>query len=252
MEDFSGKTVVITGAASGLGRAAVIAFAKRNANVVAADVAADGLGELESELEGQGTTVFSCPGDLSSRAACYALIEAGVERFGGIDTLCNVAGMLAPGRVEDVTEDVWARLMAINLGAPFWLAQAALPSLVARNGSIVNVASTGGLRGQAYTVPYSASKAGLIHMTKSMALEYMNRSVRINAIAPGPMDTAGMGQAMQFFPRDAEQNLVDRLISIRPAAEPSVVADLMVYLASDRAANIHGACFTCDGGTTTS
>lgn len=252
MEDFSGKTVIVTGAASGLGRATAVAFAKRNANLVVADVTAEGLDELALELEGQGTTVLSRPGDLSTRAACYALIEAGVGRFGGIDTLCNVAGMLAPSRVEDVTEDIWERLMAINLGAPFWLAQAALPSLVARNGSIVNIASTGGLRGQAYTVPYSASKAGLIHMTKSMALEYMNRSVRINAIAPGPMDTEGIGQAMQFFPQDAEQNLVDRLISIRPAAEPAMVADLIVYLASDRAVNIHGACFTCDGGTTTS
>jgi NAD(P)-dependent dehydrogenase (short-subunit alcohol dehydrogenase family) len=246
MEDFSAKTVVITGAASGLGRAATMAFAERNANLVIADMAAEGLRQLESELRARGSQVLCSVGDLSTRAACQALIDAAVKRFGGIDTLCNVAAMLGVGRVENITEDAWNRLMAINLGAPFWLSQAALPFLIARNGSIVNVASSGGLRGQAYTVPYTASKAALIHMTRSMAMEFMNKTVRINAIAPGAMKTAGMGNTV--FPEDWEQPLLERFMPLRPPVGPEVVADLMVYLASERASNIHGACLASDGG----
>jgi len=247
MEDFTGKTVVITGAAGGLGRATSLAFARRGADLVLGDINADSLKGLADSLRDQGRAVLACPLDISTRSACRQLIDAGVDRFGGVDVLCNIAGILAPGRVETYTEERWDRLMSLNLAAPFWLSQAAIPYLLERNGNIVNVASTAAFKGQAYTVPYTASKAALVQLTRSMAMEFLNKPVRINAIAPGGMLT-GMGA--DEFPADVEPELVQRYMPTRPMPQADVVADLIVYLASDRAANIHGTCIASDGGAT--
>jgi len=247
MEDFTGKTVVITGAAGGLGRATALAFAERGADLVLGDINADSLKGLADCLRDQGRSVLACPLDISTRSACRQLIDAGVDRFGGVDVLCNIAGILAPGRVETYTEDRWDSVMSLNLAAPFWLSQAAIPYLLERNGNIVNVASSAAFKGQAYTVPYTASKAALVQMTRSMAMEFLNKPVRINAVAPGGMLT-GMGT--DEFPADAEPELVQRYMPTRPMPQADVVADLIVYLASDRAANIHGTCIASDGGVT--
>jgi len=247
MEDFTGKTVVITGAAGGLGRATALAFAERGADLVLGDINADSLKDLAASLRDQGRAVVACPLDISTRSACRQLIDAGVDRFGGVDVLCNIAGILAPGRVETYTEDRWDSVMSLNLAAPFWLSQAAIPYLLERNGNIVNVASSAAFKGQAYTVPYTASKAALVQLTRSMAMEFLNKPLRINAIAPGGMLT-GMGA--DEFPADAEPELVQRYMPTRPMPQADVVADLIVYLASDRAANIHGTCIASDGGVT--
>jgi len=247
MEDFTGKTVVITGAAGGLGRATSLAFARQGADLVLGDINADSLEDLAASLRDQGRAVLACPLDISTRSACRQLIDAAVDRFGGVDVLCNIAGILAPGRVETYTEDRWDSVMSLNLAAPFWLSQAAIPYLLERNGNIVNVASSAAFKGQAYTVPYTASKAALVQMTRSMAMEFLNKPVRINAIAPGGMLT-GMGA--DEFPADAEPELVQRYMPTRPMPQADVVADLIVYLASDRAANIHGTCIASDGGVT--
>jgi len=249
MENFSGKTVVITGAAAGLGRATALAFAKRGADLVLSDISADPLEGFAASLQDEGHAVVACPLDISTRSACRQLIQAAVDRFGGVDVLCNIAGILSPGRVETYSEDRWDRLMSVNLAAPFWLSQAAIPHLLERHGSIVNVASMAGLKGQAYTVPYTASKAALIQLTRSMAMEFMNKPIRINAVAPGGMLT-GMGAGLDDFPADAEPELVKRYMPTRPMPQPDLVADLIIYLASDRAANIHGTCIASDGGAT--
>jgi len=247
MEDFTGKAVVITGGASGLGRATALAFAARGADLVLGDINGDALEQFAVSLREGGRSVVACALDISTRSACRQLIDAAVARFGGVDVLCNIAGLLLPGRVETYAEDNWDRLMAVNLSAPFWLSQAAIPHLLERHGSIVNVASTAGLKGQAYTVPYTATKSALIQLTRSMAMEFMNKPIRINAIAPGGMLT-GMGA--DDFPADAEPDLVKRYMPTRPMPQPDVVADLIIYLASDRAANIHGTCIASDGGAT--
>ena len=249
MERFEGKTVVITGAARGLGRATAHAFAERGASLVLADILTDKLQATEAELRAEGVEVLAVSMDLGSRARCHELIRLGVERFGRIDVLCNVAAILAPDKVEDYTEEKFGALMAINLFAPFWLSQASIPHLLERNGNIVTVASSAGLMGQAYSVPYTMSKGGVIQMTRSLAMEYLHKPIRINAVAPGGMLT-DMGSGTNAYPADVEPDLVQRFMPTRPMPEPALVADLIVYLASERAKNIHGACLSTDGGAT--
>ncbi|MFA5494774.1 MAG: SDR family NAD(P)-dependent oxidoreductase [Porticoccaceae bacterium] len=246
MEDFSGKTVLVTGAAGGLGRAVALAFAGAGARVAAADVDGAGLDDTAGLIAGRGGEAFASRVDLSSREACIGLVADTVARFGGLDVLCNVAGILGPAHAEQISEALWNRIIAVNLSAPFWLIQAGLPHLLAGSGNIVNVASSGAYVGEAYLAPYTATKAGLVQMTRSLAMEFMKKPVRINCVAPGPMATNMMDG--QTFPADVDMELIQRYMAVRPAADPAQVADLVLYLASERAANIHGTCLLSDGG----
>ena len=246
MKEFQDKVIVVTGAASGLGRACAERFAREGALLSLVDKDQAGLEAVTSGLADASSRCLTSSADLSQRSACVDTISRTVARFGGIDVLCNVAGVLGASRATDVSERLWNLVMSVNLSAPFWLSQAALPHLISRQGNIVNVASVGGLMGEAYLVPYSASKAGLIQMTKSLAMEFIRQPVRINAVAPGGILTNIMKN--ESFPSDADFDLIARYSGIRPVADPADVADLVVYLASDRARNIHGACITTDGG----
>lgn len=249
MEDFTGKIVAITGAASGLGRASAVAFARRGASLALVDKNGDGLEQLRGELVSYDIPDPYChPADLCQRDRCLEFIEAVVDCHGGLDTLCNIAGVLGANRLADVSEAQWNLVVGVNLSAPFWLSQAAMPHLIDRGGSIVNVASSGASRGEAYLIPYTATKAALVHMTRSMAMEFMKENVRINSVSPGSMVTNIMEG--EEFPADADGELITRFIGMRPPAEADAVADLIVYVASDRAANIHGANFASDGGIT--
>src|SRR5690606_13216851 len=246
MENFTGKTVLVTGAAGGLGRAVALAFAAAGANVAVADLDGAGLDGTASQARELGAEVHAARGDISTRQACVDLVAGIVNHFGGLDVLCNVAGVLGPGHAEQLSEALWNKIIAVNLSAPFWLIQASLPQLLARHGNVVNIASSGAYVGEAYLAPYTATKAGLVQMTRSLAMEFMKKPVRFNCVAPGPMATNMMDG--QGFPADVDMELVQRYMAVRPAADPAQVADLVLYLASDRAANIHGACLLSDGG----
>ncbi|MAT52210.1 MAG: SDR family oxidoreductase [Porticoccaceae bacterium] len=250
MENFNDKTVLITGAASGLGKAAAMLFARAGASLSLVDINGDRLGETAREIVAEGGREPLCHVlDLTGRETCHKLVADTVDALGGLDVLCNIAGILGASRIEDISENHWDKMLAVNLSAPFWLSQAAMPHLLESGGNIVNVASAGGMVGQAYLVPYSTTKAALIHMTRSMAMEMIKSPVRINAIAPGGMITNITESGA--FPEDADPELVGRYApTIRPPVAAEQVADLVVYLASDRAANIHGACLSSDGGMT--
>lgn len=249
MEDFSGKTVFITGAGGGLGRATALAFAKAGAKVSLADINGDGLNETAQMIRAAGgIEPLLATADLSSRETCTQLIEATAKACGGLDVLCNVAGMLGMNRVANINENLWNQVIAVNLSAPFWLSQAAIPHLIKSRGNIVNVASTGAFKGEAYLVPYTATKAALVQLTKSMAMEFLKEPIRINAVAPGAMIT-NMGNPDQF-PKDLDMELVQHFMPKRPPVEAALVADSILYLASARAANIHGACWVSDGAHT--
>jgi NAD(P)-dependent dehydrogenase (short-subunit alcohol dehydrogenase family) len=177
-------------------------------------------------------------------------VAEAVKRHGGIDVVANVAGIVRFAHVEDVTLDDWQQQLAVNLTGPFLVSQAALPSLVERRGCIVNVASIAGLRGQAYTAAYCASKGGLVMLTKSMALEFATRGVRVNAVCPSSVLTPMIQGVAPTIPADAEPKLMARLMAVNEGwVAPEEIAESIAYLASHAARSITGTTLLIDGGT---
>ncbi|MFA5552223.1 MAG: SDR family oxidoreductase [Trueperaceae bacterium] len=246
---FANKIALVTGAANGLGRATALGFAREGASLCLVDIDAAALDDTHREAEGLGARVLAVPVNLDSRATCHRVIDDAVAHFGKLDVLCNIAGIVRMHHLADITENDWNSLMTINLAAPFWLSQAAMPHLIASHGNIVNCASQSSLKGSAYIVPYSMTKAAINMMTRSMAMEFINSPVRINAVSPGTMANTNMTKGASF-PEGLDPNLFMRYSGIRPASEPEDVASMFLYAASDDARAVHGAILCADGGTT--
>lgn len=242
------KVVLVTGAASGLGAATALACAREGARIWLVDRDGAGLEHTARKITEIGGESGSFVADLAERQPCFDAVKAAIDHFGRLDGLCNIAGITLFHRVCDVTEADWRKTIDIILSAPFFLSQAAIPELIRNHGSIVNVASSGGIKGTAYTVPYSAAKAAVIHMTKCMAMELINEPIRINAIAPGGMITNIMGG--KSFPEDLDRDLITRYAGVRPAVDPAEVANMIAYMLSDATPYLHGAVISVDGGIT--
>tara|TARA_R110000824_G_scaffold13280_5_gene57883 strand:- start:21606 stop:22364 length:759 start_codon:yes stop_codon:yes gene_type:complete len=246
--EFADKTVLVTGAASGLGRAASLRFAAEGAKLCLVDLNGDGLAETAASITEAGGEAVTYSGDLGDPVNCAKAVHSAVDAFGSLDVLCNVAGILRFHALADVTPDDWNRLFSANVNAAFFMIQAAMPHLIKAEGNVVNIVSTAAFVGQAYTAPYAATKAALLSLTKSLAMEFMHAPVRINALAPGGMMTE-MVQNLEF-PEDADQSLIARYIGIRPPSQPEDIVEPLIFLASDRARSVHGACYTADNGIT--
>ncbi len=247
---FVDRTVYVTGAASGLGRATAALFAREGAKVFAVDVNGDGVVETVGAMRAAGGEALGGVADVSDLESVEASIEHMVERFGSLQILVNVAGVGKAARFEEIDEREWARTLAVNLTGVFHTTKAALPHLLAhRFSNIVNVASIAGLRGQAYCTAYCASKAGLINFTRSIALEFATRNLRANCIAPAGIQTELISH---FVPRqDFEPQLVAYYSPPKPGKmwKAEDMAKSIAYLASDDARMINGAVLVCDGGT---
>ncbi|MBN7793842.1 SDR family NAD(P)-dependent oxidoreductase [Microbacterium esteraromaticum] len=240
---FAGKTVIVTGAASGIGRATAARIAREGGRVIASDIAADKLDALKDELSDADITVIA--GDLTTQPAIDAVVAAAGDR---IDGLANVAGInddFSPaGETSDAT---WDRVIAINLTAPFKLMRAVLPLMEqAGRGAILNVSSEAGLRGNASGNAYTASKHGIIGVTRSAAVMYGPKGIRVNSVAPG-----GVATGIPMPPHMSEYGSA-RLAPFQQAI-PSVataeqLAASITFLLSDDAVNINGAVLTSDGG----
>ena len=204
-----------------------------------------GLSELEADLgDGFAWQVV----DIRDRTACRAAVAACVERFGGLDVLANVAGVARSHHMVDVDEEVWRLIMGVNVDGMFWMSQAAVPHLQERGGNIVNVASNAGLMGQAYTVPYCASKGAVVNMTRAMAMEFVKSNIRVNAVAPGGMITA---LTENFdLPDGVDFDLMLPYTGFRGMAGPETAAEAICWMGSDAAERCNGSILSVDGGLT--
>ena len=240
---FAGKKALVTGAASGIGRATAIRLAREGASVTIGDVNAAGLVETASLM---ATPPVVVPFDATDFASCRALVDSAAQD--GLDILCNISGILKWGPSMEFAIEDFERILKVNTTSVFALCQAALPHLIKSKGNIVNTASTAALQGIAYTVAYAASKHGVAAITKSLAIEFAHHGVRINAICPGHVNTP-MGNAPPP-PGDVDWSLVMRNAPKleNGSCDPEDVAALFAYLASDEARKITGSLFTIDGG----
>jgi NAD(P)-dependent dehydrogenase (short-subunit alcohol dehydrogenase family) len=243
-----GKVALVTGAASGLGRATALKLAAAGADLCIADVNAAGLEETAGGARALGVRVLIRDTDLVVCDNCSATVAAAVQEFGRLDALCNVAGIIVMCNAHEMSPIDYERTIAINLNAPFYLMQAAIPHLLKTNGAVVNVTSSAAFIGEAYAAAYCATKAGLTNMTKALAMEYVNKPIRFNAVAPGGMAT-GMGKTIKF-PPDADFALVKRYSGLRGLVEVDDVADVIAMLASPAGRSYHGSCITIDKGIT--
>jgi NAD(P)-dependent dehydrogenase (short-subunit alcohol dehydrogenase family) len=248
-----GKVALVTGAASGLGKATAMRLAELGADLALVDISVGALEHTADAARAMGRRVLSLALDLSERSNCAAAVERTISDYGRLDALCNIAGVMFPGPTPEVTEESWDLTMKVNLEAPFFLIRAALPHLLADDkdgdgGAIVNVTSCAAFQGQAYFAAYCAAKAGLTNMTKALAMEYMKAPIRINAVAPGGMMT-GIVHGMAGL-AGLDQDLIGRIGSPRGLCEIEDVADCVAFLASPAARSFHGACINIDAGVT--
>lgn len=245
-----GKVVVVTGGASGIGRAAVRGFAQEGAIVTALDRDRDALDRLEGEIEGVEGRVA----DVTDREGVAAAIDAVVERHGRLDVAVNNAGITtAVHWMHDFPEDEWDRVTAVNLKGVWLSMRAELRHMHAQgSGVIVNTASAAALVGAPGTAPYTAAKHGVVGLTRTAALEYAPLGIRINAIAPGTVDTP---MSDGFSASNVVQDpFADALVRhghpLKPLAQAEEIADAILYLAGDRSSFATGSVLVLDGGLT--
>ena len=242
--DLTGKTAIVTGGSRGIGRAICIELARRGANVVfsyAGNAAA--ADETVKLVEAEGVAARSVKGDVTSADSAKELVEAARE-LGGVDILVNNAGITRDKLAARMSEEDFDAVIATNLKGAFLMTKAVLrPMMRAKSGSIVNMASVVGIMGNAGQANYAASKAGLIGMTKSVAREVAAAGIRVNAVAPGYIET-DMTAAMP----EAAQQAMCSMIPASRAGKPEDVARAVAFLVSDDAAYITGQVLAVDGG----
>jgi NAD(P)-dependent dehydrogenase (short-subunit alcohol dehydrogenase family) len=244
---FRDKIIVVTGAGSGLGQAVAVGIAREGGSVLLVDINEEGLLATERAIADSGGQAKIMTIDLSTREACQAVVDAAISQWSRLDVLCNIAGVVRMSEVSKVTEKDWQSLVSTNMAAPFWLSQAAIPHLLETSGNIVNCLSQSAHKGAAYVVPYSMTKAAVLMMTKSMAMEFINEPIRINAVSPGSMET---GMSSLQLPEGMDLSLLARYSGLRGPADPADVASVVLFLASEEARVVHGAIFCADDGTT--
>jgi len=248
MQRFEDKVALVTGAASGIGRATAIRLASEGASVFLADINADGLTETVAALP-EGCTSATAELNVSDSAACSAVVDQCVAEFGKLDVLCNIAGIAICDNLTDISDEQWHRAVSINLDGVFFMSRAAMPHLLETKGNIVMMSSSAGLVGQAYNSAYCATKAGVLMFGKALALEYGKQGVRVNSVCPGFVKTPlSAGFSM---PEGADMDLMARLMPLTDGAEPEEIAGAVAYLASDEARFVTGVALPIDGAQTT-
>jgi meso-butanediol dehydrogenase/(S,S)-butanediol dehydrogenase/diacetyl reductase len=252
---FAGKVAIVTGAASGIGRATAQRLAAEGAVVAGLDINEEGLDETvrlitAARFEDQSgkpagrAVAYRC--DVTSEESVDAAVTAVAADLGAPSVLCNVAGIGGFFHTMDMPVERWQEIVAVNLTGPFLMCRATLPYLIEQGGAIVNISSNTGLTGQAYTAAYCSSKAGVLMLSKALAAEYVSQGVRVNTVAPGPTDTPII--ASFDLPEGADGRQLYKMMTPMGYATPAEMAASIAFLASDDSPFTTGAVLSVDGG----
>ena len=247
MKRFEGKVAIVTGAASGMGKAAAIRLASEGAKVVLGDINEEGNQATAAEIDAAGGIATAVTFNAMEEASCKELVATAVETYGQLDVLANVAGIAGFYKLEELTNDVFDRFMSINMTSVFTLCREAMPHLKKTKGNIVNFASLNSKTMTAYQTAYCASKAAVLAITKCIAQEFEADGVRANAICPGGIETP-LVQSIRF-PEDINRRLLANLQPLGRKGTAEEVAALVAFLASDEASYISGEDIFIDGGS---
>ena len=243
------KVAIVTGSASGIGKAIALAFAREGAAVVGADVNAEGGEQVAREIEQAGGKASFIETDVSESARIINLIDKTIEQFGALDIMVNNAGIEVFSRLADTEEEMWDRLMAINLRGVFVGTRDALPKMLEKGGGvIINMASVAGIMGAGGLAAYNAAKGGVVLLTKNTAMDYGSQNIRANCLCPGFISTP-MVDAVLAMPGAGAMK--DKIIDLCPAGrlgKPEEIANCAVFLASDESSYMNGHALVVDGG----
>ena len=257
MENYKNKVVIITGACGGIGEVIAEKFAAAGATLALCDLRQDKLLQTAEKCRHAGATVYSDAIDVAEEAPVRSFCETVAQNFGRVDCLINTVGVVdCPGDVEALSLSMWERTISVNLTSAFLMAKYSVPHIKEQGGAILNIASVLGLANQAEAMVYSVTKAGLLSLTRSEAIDLAKHGIRANAISPGSVETplleAAVDQAAQLFNRtkDEQWEVWRSQYPTQRFTSPLEIAELALFLCSERATNITGANFVIDGGLT--
>ena len=247
---FQDKTVIVTGSGAGIGRETALRFARQGAKVVVNSVS-ESAAAVRDEILAQGGRAWFFRADVSVAEQAKALVEFAAESCGGLDILVNNAGIVPGGSVEQIGEEEWDRAMAVNVKSVYLMSRYALPHLRKTKGNIVSTASVLAVKGAVNRAAYSATKAAMLGLSRSMAKEYVAEGIRVNCVSPGTVLTPSLeGRiAASPDPEKAREEFLTRQ-PMRRLLTPGEVADAILYLAGDSALSITGFNLVLDGGMT--
>lgn len=243
---FDGKRILVTGGISGIGAATTRRFLEDGARVAVLDIDQARVDEFVSG-ESAGDQLIGVAANVSDSGSASAAVEQVVQRFGGLDVLINNAGVGGVGKAGDVSDEDWRKVMGVDLDGVFFMARAALPHLMESQGNIVNTASISGLYGDFAMVAYDTAKGAVVNFTRATAVDYGHDGVRVNAVAPGPVRTPILEEALAN--EEISATYAER-IPLGRTSEPEEIASAITFLASDDASFITGVTLPVDGGLT--
>lgn len=255
MGTFDGKIVIITGGALGIGQATAWEFAREGANVVVADVNREAGDATVAEIERLGSQGLMLQADVSDSSECQRIVGRTVERFGGVDVLCNNVGIQPPEsyvNVEDTPEEMWDRIIAVNLKSFFLMSKYAISEIRKRGGGvIINTASVQGLQSMPLVPPYAASKGGILSLTRQMSLDYAKDNIRVLAVCPGAIDTPMLRATADLEMGEDKDAIIEEWGKGHPIGRIGTgrdIANAILFLASAKASFMTGEYVNVDGG----